>query len=244
MNDSAKDLDKDIQAKELFDKLKEIAVKAIDNESVNAQNILNLTNIPDNIKFAELKRFMDDNNIDFSKKMIIHYIEEGLLPNPEKPSPNQSIYSKDHIYLFLLIDKLKKHLKLEEIKPIMEVINFGLEQGVGEAQHVADIFFSSLDDTYNMFWEANLQAYLPYLLNSYKESFREDIVKNFIEGEDFDEEGLDTGLDLMSEYSTIRDLILMHSSMAISLFSVLNPLVDMYKGLQLKLESLSNQNKR
>ena len=57
-----------------------------------------------------------------SKEMIHYFTREGLLPDIEKTSPNQSVYTKEHVERILLIrDLQEKHfLPIAMIKKVIK----------------------------------------------------------------------------------------------------------------------------
>ena len=57
-----------------------------------------------------------------SKSTILYYIKEGLLPEPQKPKPNVSLYDEKTIDLLRFIRYLKEHFNysIEQIKRIFE----------------------------------------------------------------------------------------------------------------------------
>lgn len=48
---------------------------------------------------------------DFSERMIRHYIDKGLLPEPDKPHANQAVYSEQHYQILKVIALLKRQNK-------------------------------------------------------------------------------------------------------------------------------------
>ncbi len=56
-----------------------------------------------------------------SRESIHYYIREGMLPDIEKPSPNQAIYTEEHVERILFIKKLqeKHYLPIPLIKKVL-----------------------------------------------------------------------------------------------------------------------------
>lgn len=69
---------------------------------------------------------------------VHHYLHEGLLPPPHKPSRNSAIYSEDHVRRLQLIRDLRggrASLPLASIRRILELVDQGVEVPVAVALH-------------------------------------------------------------------------------------------------------------
>ena len=58
-----------------------------------------------------LARLHDEGITDISERMVRHYIQKGLIPEPEKPYANQAVYSEEHYKVLKLIGFLKNQSK-------------------------------------------------------------------------------------------------------------------------------------
>lgn len=73
------------------------------------------------MKMRDLQNMLEKKNVIVTERMVRHYLELGLLPEPERPSKNQAIYNEEHFKRLLAIDMFKsKGLSLDEIKTKMD----------------------------------------------------------------------------------------------------------------------------
>ena len=84
------------------------------------------------------KRYSDDKLL--TKTMINNYTKNELLP-----SPNKKKYSKDHMYLLILIYYLKNVLSITDIQSVLKPLNDKYFDGVGEIpfEKVYEIIFEA-----------------------------------------------------------------------------------------------------
>jgi DNA-binding transcriptional MerR regulator len=76
------------------------------------------------MKMRDLLNMLEEKNVTVTERMVRHYLELGLLPEPERPSKNQAIYNEEHFKRLLTIDLFKsKGLSLEEIKTKIDEIS-------------------------------------------------------------------------------------------------------------------------
>lgn len=79
------------------------------------------------MKMKELLNMLEERNVIVTERMVRHYLELGLLPEPERPSKNQATYNEDHFKRLLAIDMFKSNgLSLDEIKTKMDELSFYL----------------------------------------------------------------------------------------------------------------------
>jgi len=65
----------------------------------------------------ELLSRLSEKNVTVTERMVRHYVELGLLPEPERPYKNQANYNEEHFKRLLAIDMFKNNgLSLDEIK--------------------------------------------------------------------------------------------------------------------------------
>ncbi|MDD4238339.1 MAG: MerR family transcriptional regulator [Desulfotomaculaceae bacterium] len=77
------------------------------------------------MKMKELLNILEERNVIVTERMVRHYLELGLLPEPERPSKNQAIYNEDHYKRLLAINMFKNNgLSLDEIKAKMDELSY------------------------------------------------------------------------------------------------------------------------
>jgi DNA-binding transcriptional MerR regulator len=76
------------------------------------------------MKMKDLVQKLEEEDVVVTERMIRHYIDIGLLPEPERPFKNQAIYNIEHYKRLYVIDSFKKNgLSLEDIKKKMSELN-------------------------------------------------------------------------------------------------------------------------
>ncbi|MEN8146723.1 MAG: MerR family transcriptional regulator [Campylobacterota bacterium] len=65
------------------------------------------------------------------KSTILYYVKEGLLPQPQKPKPNQHLYDERCVDMIQFIKYLQKHFdsSIQEIKAIVAHDGFDFSKG-------------------------------------------------------------------------------------------------------------------
>jgi len=112
------------ELRELLDRLKEISY-------VQPEELPNIDLYMDQVTtfmdrhLASSKRYDEDKLL--TKTMINNYTKNELLP-----SPNKKKYSKDHMYLLILIYYLKSVLSITDIQAILKPLNEKFFDGAGE----------------------------------------------------------------------------------------------------------------
>jgi DNA-binding transcriptional MerR regulator len=73
------------------------------------------------MKMKDLINMLEERNVTVTERMVRHYLELELLPEPERPSKNQAVYNMEHFKRLLAIDMYKSNgLSLDEIKTKMD----------------------------------------------------------------------------------------------------------------------------
>ena len=68
---------------------------------------------------------------DTPKSTILYYIKEGLLPEPQKPKPNQHLYDESSVDMIAFIQYLQKHFgcSINQIKAVVHHEDFDFDKG-------------------------------------------------------------------------------------------------------------------
>ena len=112
------------ELRELLDRLKEISYVQPD-ELPNIDLYMDQVTTFMDRHLASSKRYDEDKLL--TKTMINNYTKNELLP-----SPNKKKYSKDHMYLLILIYYLKSVLSITDIQAILKPLNEKFFDGAGE----------------------------------------------------------------------------------------------------------------
>ncbi len=110
--------------RELLDRLKEISYVQPD-ELPNIDLYMDQVTTFMDRHLASSKRYDEDKLL--TKTMINNYTKNELLP-----SPNKKKYSKDHMYLLILIYYLKSVLSITDIQSVLKPLNEKFFDGAGE----------------------------------------------------------------------------------------------------------------
>lgn len=110
--------------RELLDRLKEITYVKPD-ELPNIDLYMDQVTTFMDFHLASSKRYDEDKLL--TKTMINNYTKNELLP-----SPNKKKYSKDHMYLLILIYYLKGVLSITDIQSVLKPLNEKFFNGAGE----------------------------------------------------------------------------------------------------------------
>ncbi len=126
-----------------------LSKRAFDNPLKDIENYYSEMTISQVVKFFEKK------GISFTKTMIQNYIRINLLP----PPIDKRLYSKNHLIILVIIDRLKNIFSLEEMK---------LALGFIIDNH--DFFDNNnlMDNVYKIFLEINSSFYFEFesIINS------------------------------------------------------------------------------
>ena len=112
------------ELRELLDRLKEISYVQPD-ELPNIDLYMDQVTTFMDRHLASSKRYDEDKLL--TKTMINNYTKNELLP-----SPNKKKYSKDHMYLLILIYYLKSVLSITDIQSVLKPLNERFFDGAGE----------------------------------------------------------------------------------------------------------------
>ncbi len=112
------------ELRELLDRLKEISYVQPD-ELPNIDLYMDQVTTFMDRHLASSKRYDEDKLL--TKTMINNYTKNELLPSPSKKK-----YSKDHMYLLILIYYLKSVLSITDIQAILKPLNEKFFDGAGE----------------------------------------------------------------------------------------------------------------
>ena len=112
------------ELRELLDRLKEISYVKPD-ELPNIDLYMDQVTTFMDFHLAPSKRYDEDKLL--TKTMINNYTKNELLP-----SPNKKKYSKDHMYLLILIYYLKGVLSITDIQSVLKPLNERFFDGAGE----------------------------------------------------------------------------------------------------------------
>jgi len=112
------------ELRELLDRLKEISYVKPD-ELPNIDLYMDQVTTFMDHHLASSKRYEEDKLL--TKTMINNYTKNELLP-----SPNKKKYSKDHMYLLILIYYLKGVLSITDIQSVLKPLNDKFFDGAGE----------------------------------------------------------------------------------------------------------------
>ena len=110
--------------RDLLDRLKEISYVE-PNELPNIDLYMDQVTTFMDRHLASSKRYDEDKLL--TKTMINNYTKNELLP-----SPNKKKYSKDHMYLLILIYYLKGVLSITDIQSVLKPLNERFFDGAGE----------------------------------------------------------------------------------------------------------------
>ena len=77
----------------------------------------------DKMTLSQVILFFERQNIIFSKTMIQNYVRVGVLP----PLLSKRYYTKDHVFLLIIINMLKEVCSLENLKSIFELASDDLD---------------------------------------------------------------------------------------------------------------------
>lgn len=88
------------------------------NEIINSQKWF---------RFRDIDTIMKNHNVlHFSKQRFLATIEtcikQGLIEEPEKPQKNQSIYTKDHLLLYLFVSALERIMGDKEVEDTIKIL--------------------------------------------------------------------------------------------------------------------------
>ena len=73
--------------------------------------------IPDHVNYAKIEKYLRSVNIEITRKMFASYIKEKLLPGGhDVKNRNFSLYTREQIIYYLLVDMFKPILPLVKIK--------------------------------------------------------------------------------------------------------------------------------
>ena len=112
------------ELRELLDRLKEISYVQPD-ELPNIDLYMDQVTMFMDRHLASSKRYDEDKLL--TKTMINNYTKNELLPSPSKKK-----YSKDHMYLLILIYYLKSVLSITDIQAILKPLNEKFFDGAGD----------------------------------------------------------------------------------------------------------------
>jgi len=128
------------------------------------------------MKMRDLINMLEEKNVTVTERMVRHYLNLGLLPEPERPSKNQAIYNEEHFKRLLTIDLFKsKGLSLEEIKIKMDEISYYFhnvreEHGHSKAKEIMsahdNLALEKLDEI--SLDRSLIEAEYPHLAQSYQ----------------------------------------------------------------------------
>lgn len=74
----------------------------------------------------------------FSPSAVRFYLQQGLLPEPERPTPNSALYDERHVAALDVLRTVKAaapDLPIEQIRRVMELVDSGVEPEVALALH-------------------------------------------------------------------------------------------------------------
>ena len=121
----------------------------------------------------QLKEDLRSYGYDISERMVKYYIEIGILPQPEHPYPNQSIYSDIHlIRLRKILSYKESGIPFSQIKESIEKDN---EYIMGYAQS-KNVSFDEAVMSYEIYAREE-SAFLDSMKSDFKSMSRESLIK-------------------------------------------------------------------
>lgn len=158
------------------------------------------------MKMRDLLVKLEEKNVTVTERMVRHYLELGLLPEPERPSRNQAIYNIEHYKRLLAIDMFKSNgLSLDEIKTRMDELPGYFYNSLEEHENTgANVI---IDDSYRLALEkldeisldkSLIEAEYPHLAQSHQLFSKKQVLKEL----DCSEEDIKDAAQFMNMHST------------------------------------------
>jgi DNA-binding transcriptional MerR regulator len=150
------------------------------------------------MKMKDLINMLGEKNVTVTERMVRHYLELGLLPEPVRPSKNQAVYTEEHFKRLLAIDMFKSNgLSLDEIKTKMEELACYFHNGRNEEEIMGDPNFlaEKLDEI--SLDRSLIEAEYPHLAQSSQLYSRKQAIKEL----DCSEKNLNTAIKFLGMQS-------------------------------------------
>lgn len=106
--------------------LKESAQKTVTAISADVRRkytMIDLTKVPDGVKYSKVEKYLRSVNIEITRRMFISYINDEILPSGHDiKNTNLSLYTRDQVITYILIDMFKPILPLNKVKILLSEI--------------------------------------------------------------------------------------------------------------------------
>lgn len=113
----------DSNSQEIFETVIKEVVKEVSSNVQKRYKIIDLKKVPDHANYAKVAKYIRSINIEITRKMFLSYIKDGFLPGGhEVKNANYSLYTKEQIMYYILIDMFKPILPLNKIKILFKDI--------------------------------------------------------------------------------------------------------------------------
>ena len=98
-------------------------VTAISSDVRRKYTMIDLKKVPDGVKYAKVEKYLRSVNIEITRRMFISYINDELLPGGhDVKNTKLSLYTRDQIITFILIDMFKPILPLGKVKILLSEV--------------------------------------------------------------------------------------------------------------------------
>ncbi|TEB15274.1 hypothetical protein Psfp_02311 [Pelotomaculum sp. FP] len=150
------------------------------------------------MKMRDLLNMLEGKNVTVTERMVRHYLDLGLLPEPERPSKNQAIYNEEHFKRLLAIDMFKSNgLSLDEIKTKMDELSYYFHHFRGE-EVIDDPNMLAREELDEISLDRSLiEAEYPHLTQSHQLYARKQVLKEL----DCSEENLKAATQFLGMHS-------------------------------------------
>lgn len=105
--------------------------KRIDEEDVlkNVEEYFSSFDLVEETEFKvkKFKKILEDLEIDFSRPMLQYYTSNGLIPKPRVISKTQALYTKEHVFHYILISFFKDDLDIHKLNSYFEALSPAIE---------------------------------------------------------------------------------------------------------------------
>ena len=106
--------------------LREAAEKTVTDISSNVRRKytkIDLTKVPDGVKYSKVEKYLRSVNIEITRRMFISYINDEILPSGHAvKNTNLSLYTRDQVITYILIDMFKPILPLNKVKILLSEV--------------------------------------------------------------------------------------------------------------------------
>jgi DNA-binding transcriptional MerR regulator len=132
------------------------------------------------MKMRELINMLEEKNVTVTERMVRHYLELGLLPEPERPCKNQAEYNEEHYKRLLAIDMFKSNgLSLDEIKTKMDELEYYFHDAFNNTEIIDDSSNMEASEKLDKIAldRALIEAEYPHLAQTYQLYSKKQVLK-------------------------------------------------------------------